>query len=160
PPKPRINSKYFHAHNYTFSICISKLNPMDSAGELSPIFQPKSRTQEIKNVPSEYAWVRNQFLDLIKKPESELLAFYGHSENSNYFRVFHGTLDSKLESIQKEGLKAFVEFDQNPPKIYVTLSPTLALWHATTNGPHDTLRAEGKMLEKPQGNPTLLLIDI
>jgi hypothetical protein len=87
--------------------------------------------------------------------------FYGLSDEASVYRVFHGTTDTKLRSIAKEGLKAFFEMKAHTPSIFVTASPTLALWHAAENGPHDTLRKNKSMSDdKNLGKPILLLVTL
>lgn len=87
--------------------------------------------------------------------------FYGLPEDVPFYRVYHATVESKLSSIAREGLKAFYEHDRDKPRIFVTPSPTLALWHAIENRPHDTLRKKGLMSEdEAEGKPVLLQIQV
>lgn len=59
-------------------------------------------------------------------------------------------------------MKAFKEVDYEEPRIYVTASPTLALWHAIENGPHDTPRKEGRLdyNSSIDVNPVLLVLRV
>ena len=61
----------------------------------------------------------------------------GIDESNPVFRVYHATVSSRLKNIAQEGLKAFFEHEKQQPRIFVTASPTIALWHVIENGPHD-----------------------
>ena len=87
--------------------------------------------------------------------------FYGLSEKVPFYRVYHATVEPKLSSIATEGLKAFYEQDRDKPRIFITPSPTLALWHVIENKPHDTLRRKGLLPEDmARGKPILLQLQI
>ena len=101
--------------------------------------------QEISNFP-------NDFRDLpqpLTKVKDQLITrvlngnlddYYGLLERAPFYRVYHATVETKLPAIAQDGLKAFFEKEENSPRIFITPSPTLALWHAIENKPHDTLR--------------------
>jgi hypothetical protein len=121
--------------------------------------QVASFAEDFKTLPEEQRWVRDM---IVKRILTKKMAdFYGTSENSTTFRVYHGTVDSRLESIAQTGMKAFVEAEGKEPRIFVTASPTLAMWHTIENRPHDTLRKAGKIDDSEvQGDPVLLVIQI
>lgn len=123
-------------------------------------------TQRTETPPSTFKPIPPEYQPAIERFQRQVTAenrhaFYGLSEEASAYRVFHGTRDTKLRSIAKEGLKAFFEIAGNTPSIFVTASPTLALWHTAENGPHDTLRKNKSLSDdKNLGKPVLLLITL
>lgn len=113
----------------------------------------------LKPVPAEYRHAIDLFHKRVTAENSH--RFYGLSDEANVYRVFHGTASSKLGSIAREGMKAFFETASRAPSIFVTASPTMALWHVSENGPHDTLRENKAMPnDTDTGEPILLLITL
>lgn len=122
--------------------------------EFSKIFP-----NNFKDLPHPFKQVKNQLIDRIL--HTNLDAFYGLTPQSPAYRVFHATVDTKLVDIADKGLRAFFEQERESPRIFVTPSPTLALWHAIENKPHDTLRSKGVLPESvASGKPILLQLQI
>jgi hypothetical protein len=110
-----------------------------------------------KELPSEWNWVREK---LIRDIQSEdFSSFYGLDSQNNFYRVYHGTIREKLYLISKEDMKAFSEVDDKEPRIFVTVSPTMALSHVINNGPHDTLRKK-RVISETYINPEPVLLII
>ena len=114
---------------------------------------------DFRELPEQWAWVRRQLVGVAQSPH--LGQIYGLTDDKDSFLLFHGTQQDRVKDIKSEGMKAFVERDGKPPRIFATASPTMALWHAINRGPHDTLRAESKSsyLHKPD-EAVLLAIKI
>lgn len=134
-----------------------------NASQQPEIADPKVADTEtsykFKSLPAEYDWVKKMQIRRIESGEME--NFYGLNQESSDFRAYHGTLDSKIPAIAKDGMKAFEERPSNEPRIFVTTSPTMALWHSIENGPHDTLRKEGNADNSlASGAAILLLIQV
>lgn len=114
---------------------------------------------DFRDLPAPWDRVKDQLISRVLN--ENLDSFYGLSEDVPFYRIYHATVEPKLFGIAKEGLKAFFEKEENGPRIFVTPSPTLALWHAIENKPHDTLRKKGLLSESAaQGKPVLLQLQI
>jgi hypothetical protein len=131
---------------------------VDSMDMLTPE-QINNFKNNFKELPQDYEWVKDLLVKRILA--NKMAEFYGTTEDSTAFRVYHGTLETRLESIAQNGMKAFMEFEEKEPRIFVTASPTLAMWHSIENRPHDTLRKQGKVGDlEAQGEPVLLVIQV
>lgn len=119
----------------------------------------KSFPNNFENLPFPYHKVKDKLIDDIQTGKID--DFYGLGDSSDVLRVYHGTTDRKLHQIAEQGMRAFQEHEHQEPRIYVTASPTLALWHVINNGPHDTLRKAGTIdTSETEGNPVLLVIQV
>lgn len=120
---------------------------------------PEKPQDRIKLVPPE----SRAAIDALQRaltPE-KMDDFYGVNETAPEYHLFHGTILSKLPKIAAIGMKAFQEPGQGEPRIFGTVSPTMALWHAWENRPHDTLRKRGEIEEsETRGQPVLLLLTL
>ncbi len=115
------------------------------------------RPHRLKPVPIENR-PAVEALQSMLTPEN-LDRFFGLDPESRSYRVFHGTIEPRLAAIAATGMKAFPEPGQKEPCIYGTVSPTMALWHAAENRPHDTLRKQGKIAAaETLGKPVLLVL--
>lgn len=112
-----------------------------------------------KDLQKPFEGIKSKFIETVSGGDLE--EKYGLTDESPSYKIYHATTDKKLKKIKKKGLKAFPEKDDRNPRVFVTPSPTLALWHAITNKPHDTQRKLGKISEnEAEGNPVLLEINI
>ncbi|HBB76950.1 MAG: hypothetical protein A2186_02100 [Candidatus Levybacteria bacterium RIFOXYA1_FULL_41_10] len=119
----------------------------------------KGILRDRRPLPPELGFIAETSARIVASTEVD--DFYGISENSPYFRTFHGTRDFKLPMIAEEGLRAFMEHSRMAPKIYATVNPLQAARHAFYNGPHDTLRSRGDITgESVAGNPIVLMIQL
>lgn len=134
---------------------LADINPMEM---LTPE-QINNFKNDFKELPQDYEWVKDLLVKRILANKME--EFYGITEESTDYRVYHGTSDIYMQSIAQDGMKAFMEFEDKEPRIFVTTSPTLAMWHSIENRPHDTLRKQGKVDDSEvQGEPVLLVIQV
>lgn len=128
-----------------------QLRDNDEIGELF--------SNNFKDLPFPYGGVKAKLISDIQTGEID--KFYGLDDSSQILRVYHGTIDRKLPQIAEQGMRAFQEAEHQESRIYVTASPTLALWHVIHNGPHDTLRKAGKIDSvEVMGDSELLVIQI
>ncbi len=119
----------------------------------------KDFPNDFRDLPVPYKKAKEQLVTRVL--HEDLDSFYGLSEDSGVYRVYHATVDTKLPDIARDGLKAFYEQNRDKPRIFVTPSPTLALWHAIENRPHDTLRKKGLLPESAaEGKPILLQLQV
>lgn len=106
------------------------------------------------DLPPQLAWVgewaNDHFSDLVDKPFA-----------------FHGTRMSRIRGIRNSGgLRAFPEYDWSGKliahDIFGTADPTLAAWHAYTNGPEDTntQRLIGQKSTRQDDPVVVLCIDV
>ncbi|MEI6498860.1 MAG: hypothetical protein WCO23_02770 [bacterium] len=125
---------------------------IDSAKEIED-----DNFDKFKPTPPEWQPVRQQFVQMIKN--NKYPDFMGITENSENYRVFHGTTAEKLALIvESGGMKPFLEKESSDPAIFYVTTPTMAIWHAAENGPHDTLRKEGKIQYSHDKNQVVLLL--
>lgn len=111
----------------------------------------------LHRLPSKWQRVVDTFISIIK--DGRLDDFIGISPHADCFRVYHGSRIDKIPKIvDSGGMRAFYEDDAHEPGIFVTPSPTNALWHAIESGPHDTLRKEGKIQEVHRPEDAVLLL--
>lgn len=119
----------------------------------------KSFPNDFENLPFPYNKVKDKLIDDIQTGKID--EFYGIDDTFDVLRIYHGTTDRKLPHIAEHGMRAFQELEHQEPRIYVTASPTMALWHVINNGPHDTLRKAGNIdTSETEGNPMLLVIQV
>lgn len=131
--------------------------------EFFPIPEPQASIEKpgdrIKPIPAE----SQAAIDSLKKslPPEKMDNFFGVSPESSHYRLFHGTIEPRLAAIATSGMRAFEEPGAGEARIFGTASPTMALWHAWENRPHDTLRKQGKIKEEATvGKPVLLLFEV
>lgn len=132
---------------------------LDSTLHIAPEPEPERPGDRLKPIPPE----SKAAIDSLKKqlPPEKMDAFFGTSPESQYYRLFHGTIEPRLADIAQSGMRAFEEPGMREPRIFGTASPTMALWHAWENRPNDTLRKKGQIDEaKTVGKPVLLLIQV
>lgn len=121
--------------------------------------QTSNFPNNFKDLPHPYGIFKDRFIKKIQ--HGNLDALYGLRDSDQAYTIYHATLDQKLGNIARDGLKAFFEQKRDSPRIFVTPSPTLALWHAIENGPHDTLRKKGVLdATMAKGKPVLLQLQL
>lgn len=135
------------------------LQPVTTLDSLLNLTQIETeQNNALATVPEDWHWMKELFSSFTKSGVETMKEYYGLSENSTEYRVFHGTKRSKLlDIIASDGMIGFPEPGVTQG-IYVTSSPTRAVWHGEYNGPHDKLRKEGKAEDIRHEETVLLLI--
>lgn len=118
-----------------------------------------ANTVRLKPVSPRWNWISSSYSKFSQGGVDSIRRFYGLSDDATEYRVFHGTKLSKLlQIVADNGMKPFPEPGNAHPAIYATLSPTLAVWHAEVNGPHDKARATGQVTEDLREEESVLLM--